>query len=86
MSVGVRYSLVVIQTVDDEVGTGDLAGQVEIRGAIEVGPQQGMVDLAGHDFTLKLSDGRYLEAKVKMGDPITRQWEIVAAGDKGLQP
>ena len=85
-SVNVRYSLVVSQMVDDEVETGDLAGQVEIRGAIEVGQNQGMVDLAGHDFTLRMSDGRCLEARVKKGDPITRQWEIVAVGNKGLQP
>lgn len=85
-SISVRYSLVVIQMVDDDADTGQLAGQVEIRGAIEVRQNQGMVDLAGHDFTLKLNDGRCLEARVKKGDPITRQWEIVAVGDKGLQP
>ena len=85
-SVNMRYALVVIQTVDDEVDTGDLAGQIEIRGAIEVGQGQGMIDLAGKLFTLNLADGRCLEALAKKGDPVTRQWEIVAAGSKGLVP
>jgi hypothetical protein len=85
-SVNVRYSLVVIQTVDDDVDTGELAGQHEIRGAIEVDQNQGLVDLAARDFKLEMADGRCLEARIKKGDPVTRQWEIVAAGPKGLQP
>jgi hypothetical protein len=85
-SVNVRYSLVVIQTVDDEVDTGHLVGKLEIRGAIEVDQEQGIVDLAGQTFTLQMSDGRCLIAKVKKGDPVTRQWEIVAAGSKGFEP
>jgi hypothetical protein len=85
-SVSVRYYLVVIQTVDDDVDTGQLASQFEIRGAIEVDQDQGMVDLAGKPFTLKLNDGRCLEALAKKGDPVTRQWEIVAASTKGLEP
>jgi hypothetical protein len=85
-SVNARYALVVTMVVDDEVDTGELAGHLEIRGTIEVDENQGVVDLAGHDFRLQLSDGRCLEAKVKKGDPVTRQWEIVAASSKGLQP
>jgi hypothetical protein len=85
-SVNVRYSIVVLQTVDDEVDTGELAGQVEIKGGIEVAQGQGMVDLAGKPFMLKLNDGRCLEALAKKGDPVTGQWEIVAAGPKGLAP
>jgi hypothetical protein len=85
-SVNVRYALVVIHVVDNEADTTELAGHLEIRGAVEVDEKQGMVDLAGPDFTLQLSDGRCLEAKVKKGDPVTRQWEIVATGPKGLQP
>jgi hypothetical protein len=83
-SVHVRHSLVVIQMADDEVETGDLAGQIEIRGAIEVDQGQGMIDLAGKPFTLKLADGRCLEALAKKGDPVTRQWEIAATSPKGL--
>jgi hypothetical protein len=85
-SVQVRYSLVVIETVDDEVDTGQLAGQREIRGAIGVDTGQGMVELAGEAFTLKLDDGRCLTAEVKKGDPVTGQWEIAGAGGKGLEP
>jgi hypothetical protein len=85
-SVNVRYSLVVLQMVDDEVETGDLAGQIEIRGAIEVDQNHGMVDLAGMDFKLVMNDGRCLQALAKKGDPVTRQWEIVAASPKGLEP
>ena len=85
-SENVRYFLVVIQTLDDEVDTGELAYQVEIKGAIEVDQGQGMVDLAGKPFTLKLHDGRCLEALAKKGDPVTGQWEIVAASTKGLAP
>ena len=33
-SINVRYYLVVIQTLDNEVDTDELAGQVEIKGAI----------------------------------------------------
>jgi hypothetical protein len=85
-SVNVRYSLAVIEAVDDDATTGPLASQLKIRGAIEVSREQGLVDLAGQIFTLKLDDGRCLEAKVKSGDPVTRQWEIAAAGTKGLAP
>jgi hypothetical protein len=85
-SVNVRYSLVLLQTVDDEVQTGDLASQIEIRGAIEVDQGQGMIDLAGKPFTLELNDGRCLEARVKKGDPVTAQWEIVGTDPKGLKP
>ena len=85
-AVNVRYSLIVIQTVDDEVDTGELASQHEIRGAIEVGQGQGMIDLAGKLFTLNLADGRCLEALAKKGDPVTRQWEIVGTDPKGLKP
>jgi hypothetical protein len=82
----VRYSLVLIQTIDDEVETGELTGQIEIRGTIEVDQGQGLVDLAGKLFTLKTADGRCLEAWAKKGDPVTRQWEIGAVGTKGLKP
>ena len=85
-SVNVRYYLVVIQTLDNEVDTGELVSQVEIKGALEVAQGQGMVDMAGRPFTLKLNDGRCLEAVAKKGDPVTGQWEIVAAGTKGLAP
>jgi hypothetical protein len=82
----VQYSLVVIERLDDEAETGQLAGQREIRGAIGVDTGQGMVELAGQTFTLRLNDGRCLEAEVKKGDPITGQWEIAGAGAKGLEP
>ena len=85
-SVNVRYSIVVLQTVDDEADTGQLASQLEVRGAIEVGQGQGMVDLAGMNFRLVMNDGRCLQARIKKGDPVTRQWEIVAASPKGLEP
>ena len=49
----VRYSLVVLRVVDDEVDTGQFAGQLEIRGTIEVSQGQGLVDLGGKHFTLK---------------------------------
>jgi hypothetical protein len=85
-TVKVRYSLVVLQALDDEADTGPLAGQLEIRGAIEVNQDQGMLDLSGKHFTLKTNDGRCLEASAKKGDPVSRQWEIVATGPKGLEP
>jgi hypothetical protein len=85
-AVMVRFSLVVLQTVDDEADTGDLASHLEIRGAIEVNQDQGMVDLSGKHFTLITIDGRCLEAWAKKGDPVSRQWEIVASGLKGLEP
>jgi hypothetical protein len=85
-TVKVRYSLVVLQIVDDEVDAGQLAGQLEIRGAIEVNQDQGMLDLGGKHFTLKTNDGRCLEAWTKKGDPVSRQWEIVASGPTGLEP
>jgi hypothetical protein len=43
-----------------------------------------MVDLAGMNFRLVMNDGRCLEARVKKGDPVTRQWEIAATSPKGL--
>ena len=61
----VRYSLVVIEVVHDDAPTGPLVSQIEIRGSIEVGPSQGLVDLDGQTVMLKLNDGRCLEAKVK---------------------
>ena len=85
-SVNVRYYLVVIQTVDDDVDTEELVSQVEIKGALEVAEGQGMVDIAGRPFTLKLNDGRCLEAVAKKGDTVTGHWEIVAASTKGLAP
>jgi hypothetical protein len=85
-AVDVHYSLVVVQTVDDEVDTGHLVGQLEVRGTIEVDREQGMVDLGGQHFTLKTDDGRCLEAWTKKGDPATRQWDVVASGPKGLMP
>jgi len=83
--VKVRYSLVVRQAVDDDAPTGPLAGQVEIRGTIEVSDHQGMIDLSGKTFTLITDDSRCLEAMAKKGDPVTRQWEIAATGHKGLE-
>ena len=85
-SVNVRYHLVVIRTVDDAVDTGELAGQTEINGTIEVGRGQGMIDLAGKHFMLNLNDHRCLKVLAKKGDPVTRQWEIVATGPTGLHP
>jgi len=82
----VHYSLVVIESVDEDVPTGPLVSRLEIRGAIEVGPKQSLEDLDGQTVTLKLDDGRCLEAKVKHGDPVTRHWEIEGVGDKGLAP
>jgi len=63
-----------------------LVSQLEIRGAIEVGPKQILPDLDGQTITLKLDDGRCLEAKVKHGDPVTGHWEIEGIGDRGLAP
>jgi len=84
-SVSVRYSLVVFQTVDDEADTGHLAGQLEIRGALEVIKDQGNVDLSGKHFTLRTDDARCLEAWAKKGDRVSGQWEIVAtAPSNGL--
>src|SRR5713226_5221168 len=85
-AVNVHYFLVVVHTVDDEVDTGPLAGQLEVRGTIEVDQGQGMVDLGGKHFTLRTDDGRCLEAWTKKGDPVTRQWDVVASGPKGLAP
>lgn len=85
-AVSVHYSLVVLQTVDDDIETVQLAGQLEIRGTIEVGQRQGKIDLAAKRITLKMNDGRCLQATVTKGDPLTGQWEIVMAGSKGLQP
>jgi hypothetical protein len=86
-AVNVRYSLVVIQFVDEDADTGPIASQLEIRGAIEVDGDQGMIDLAGQQFTLKTNDSRCLEAWAKKGDPVTRQWEIATtAPSKGLTP
>jgi hypothetical protein len=82
----VHYSLVVLQTVDDEVDTSPLAAQVEIRGAIEVEQDQSVADLKGAHFRLELNDGRCLEAWAEKGDIISRQWEIVAASSEGLKP
>ena len=83
-SVGVRYSLVVFQTLDAD--TGPTTSNIEMRGAIEVDNVEGLVDLAGQHFTLKTSDGRCVEASVNKGDPATRQWEIVSTGPDGLVP
>ena len=85
-AVNVRYSLVVFETVDDEADTGQLAGRLAVRGAIEVGRDQGRVDLSGQPFILQTSDGRCLEARTKKGDPVSRDWEIVGAGPQGLEP
>jgi|SRR5579859_4756821 len=86
-AVNVRYHLVVVQTIDDEADTRELPRQLEIRGAVEVEQGWDMIDLAGKNFTLKMNDGRCLEAKSQKGDPVTRQWEIVAtAPNKGLEP
>lgn len=85
-SVNVRYSLVVFQTVDDEAETGPMASHIEMRGAIQVSPGQGMVELGTTSFVLETNDGRCLEARAKKGDPVTRHWEIVASGPKGLEP
>lgn len=84
-TVKVHYLLVISRTVDDEADTGPMAGQLEIRGAIEVNQDEGMVDLGGKHFTLKTNDGRCLEAWAKKGDPVSRHWEIVATGPKGLE-
>jgi hypothetical protein len=83
--IGVRYALVVFLTVDDEVDTGELAGQVEVRGAIAVDQAEDMVDLSGKQLMLKMNDGRCLEAWVDKGQPEIRQWQIVASGPKGLE-
>jgi hypothetical protein len=86
-SVSVRYSLVLFQTVDDEADTGQLAGQLEVRGALEVAKDQSIVNLSGQHFTLRRKDSRCLEAWAKKGDPVTNQWEIVAtAASKWLEP
>ena len=85
-TIRVRYALVVIRTLDDEADTGGLTGQLEIRGAIEVSPNQGMVDLSEKHFTLKLDDGRCLKARAKKAVRVTQHWEIVGTGSKGLEP
>jgi hypothetical protein len=76
----------VFQTVDDEADTGEQAGQLEIRGALEVNKAQGPLDLGGKSFTLETNDGRCLEAWAENGDPVRRPWEIIATGPKGLGP
>jgi hypothetical protein len=84
-AVNVSYSLVVFQTVDDDADTSQQVGQLEIKGALEVGKDQGLVDLGGKPFTLKTGDSRCLEASAYTGDPVSRQWQIVmTAGSKGL--
>jgi hypothetical protein len=85
-SVGVHYSLVVLQLVDDDVKTGQLAGQLQIHGVIVLLRGHSRLGLSNQNVTLTLADGRRLEAKVKKGDPMVRQWEIVGVGDKGLAP
>jgi hypothetical protein len=85
-SVPVRFALVVFRMVDDEADTGQQAGPLEVRGAIETDAGAGRLDLAGQHFTLRTPDGRCLEAVTKKGDPATRQWEIRAAGQDGLAP
>jgi hypothetical protein len=82
----VRYSLVVFQTVDDEADTGEQAGQLEIRGALEVNQDQGQVDLDGKGFTLETNDGRCLKAWARQVEPASRRWEMVATGPAGLKP
>ncbi len=52
-AITVRYSLVWLQTVDGEAVTGQLAAQVEIRGAIEVRKDQRAGDLREAHFRLE---------------------------------
>jgi hypothetical protein len=85
-TVSVRYALVVIRTLDDAADSGAPTGQIEIRGAIEVSPNQERVDLSEKHFTLQLDDGRCLQARTKKAIRMTRHWEIVGTGSKGLEP
>jgi hypothetical protein len=75
-----------VRILDYEADTGGLTGRVEIRGAIDVSQGQDVVNLSGKHFTLKTDDGRCLEASAKRGGPLSRQWEIVGSGPKGLEP
>jgi hypothetical protein len=82
----VYYSLVVLLTVDDEADTGQLSGKTQIRGSVEVSQAEGFVDLGGRTFILEMDDGRCLKASATKGDPVSRQWTVVASGPKGFEP
>ena len=85
-TVSVRYALVVVHTVDDEVDTGEFIGQFEVRGTVEVPKEHAYLDLIGKQVTLNMSDGRCVEAQVTGGYRAIRMWEFVAIGPKGLEP
>jgi hypothetical protein len=62
----VRYALVV-RTVDDEVDTGEFAGQFEVRGTLEVPKDNTYLDPLRKQVTLNMSDSRCVEAQVTAG-------------------
>jgi hypothetical protein len=80
--VKVRYFYVVAWKMDAR----QLSGQIEVRGAVEVSTDDGMVDLSGEHFTLKTKDGRCIEAQTTAGSLANRQWEFIATGPQLLAP
>ncbi len=55
------------------------------RAAIEVLQGQEAVDLIGKHIAWETNDGRCVEARAKNAEAKSRQWEIMAAGRKGLE-
>jgi hypothetical protein len=82
----VRYALAVVRVLDDEAETGGLTGHIEVWGIIETRPDEATPNLSGKSFILKTDDGRCLQALAKQRKPLTREWEIVSSGPKGLEP
>ena len=85
-SIKVHYALVVVHVLDDEAETGGLTGHVEVWGTIETGRDEGTINLSGKSFIVKTNDGRCLPALAKERKPLTRVWDIVSTGPKGLEP
>jgi hypothetical protein len=85
-TIRVRYALVVVRIIDDDADTGGLTGQAEIWGTIEAGRDEGTQNLSGKSFIVKTGDGRCMQALAKRGNLLTREWEIVSSGTKGLEP
>jgi hypothetical protein len=84
--IGVVYTLTVFRTLSDQAVTNGLTSHLEVSGTIKIDEDHGMVDLSGKSFTLKTDDGRCLEAVARKGKPLSRQWEIMPSGPKGLEP
>ena len=85
-TIRVRYALVVVHTLDDEAETAGLTVQFEIRGTIEISRDEGTLNLSGKSFIVKTDDGRCMQALTKQRRPLSREWEIVSSGPKGLEP